>query len=161
MCLDVVIATEENSSRSRVIYLALAILTIIPASASDWKAIAFEGGGFKFYVDLSSRVRSGDLVEAWQKQVEVFPSGERDFAKHLYVNDCRARRRALRSSIYFGALGGIIAQRTRVDTELDWQPVIPDSPGEQFFQTPADSKDREQGQKRTAPTANCPLWIII
>lgn len=112
------------------------LISFLPVYAADWKEIQP-----KNYIDVSSITWKKDTVSFWMKLLnpgswEKMNDKKVWYAKDYVLVDCKNKKIAFQSSIYYGLKEEVLASY-EVDNEylLEWQRVVPESNGDFWYQT--------------------------
>ena len=112
------------------------LISFLPVYAADWKEIQT-----KTYIDASSVTWKKDTVSFWMKSLNpgtwsLVNNKKVWYVKDYILIDCKEKKLAYQSSIYYDMKGQLIKS---VDVEyeslLEWQRVVPETNGDVWYQT--------------------------
>ncbi len=121
--------------------IVLTIFSFLPVYAADWKEIQP-----KNYIDATSITWKKDVVSFWMKSLNPGTWSSVNNKKVWYVKDyilidCKSKKLAYQSSIYYDMKGQLINSfDVENDSLLEWQRVVPETNGEVWYQTFCQSK---------------------
>lgn len=116
------------------VFIAL-LFAHIPASASDWIRIGQTKAGSIGYLDIDSMGYSPDRPSAWVKwDSSRDPTDKARESKELYQARCSTRQLRLVKWIAYDARGSAIGSGPAYASDLDFEPITPDSMGETIFE---------------------------
>ncbi len=112
------------------------LISFLPAYAADWKEIQP-----KTYIDASSVTWKKDTVSFWMKSLNPGTWSPVNNKKVWYVKDyifidCKEKKLAYQSSIYYDMKGQLINSfDVEYESLLEWQRVVPETNGDVWYQT--------------------------
>jgi S1-C subfamily serine protease len=95
-----------------------------------WECIHTSNNTYLF-INKNKTRQQGNLVWYWTMKVSFQePNSSQKCTKYSWVGDCNSGRSGLVSYIEYDSYGKIISSHTRKDSEIDMNPVVPGSIGE-------------------------------
>lgn len=91
----------DSIMRKTIAFLALALIAT-PAAASDWRSVGINASGSKYWIDASSKARTGDTVVIWVKAQygSAGPNGTTSYKAHREIK-CGSKSFRDLETIYF------------------------------------------------------------
>lgn len=127
---------------NKAVALAVVVLVAVAATTPDWTLVSPPGAPHRFFMDLGTVVREGDVMKAWvlhdfDDVQSLEPGTLYRSAKTLNLFRCAARQQRASEAIYYpGNMGGETVVESTVLSlqDLPWRDVAPGTINEDMMQ---------------------------
>lgn len=118
-------------SRTLICIAVATVFAAAPVRAATWQRVTSSDSGSVIYMDTDSVTANGTTADAWFKsdKSKDATSKARE-VKLLNRVLCKAHKMATVSLIAYAANGTILYSKTTPDMMLEFDPIIPDTTGE-------------------------------